>query len=294
MVSARSFRLALVLLMFNGILAMVALLNMYSTLAQVRLTAEIQYSSFMELYLFVAVLEFMLVVLIMPALTAGSISGEKERHTLDLMLTTKLTPAQIVAGKLMASLSTMGLMILSSFPIFAMVFVYGGVTLRDLALLLLCYAAAALFVGSGGICCSAVFSRSTMSTGFSYVTVGIFVAGTYGVNWFAGYMNQMGKNAWMVSAGADSAASASGWMLNLLLVNPTTTFLMTMLRLTGQQTAFSAAEQWIGGHGLQEFAAAWIGKSIVLQLILAAVLLRVAVWVLTPSGKKKGRNVVKQ
>ena len=36
MVSTRSFRLALVLLVFNGILALVALLNMYSTLARVR------------------------------------------------------------------------------------------------------------------------------------------------------------------------------------------------------------------------------------------------------------------
>lgn len=57
MVSARSFRLAMILLVFNGILALVALLNMYSTLAQVRLTAEIQYTSFLDLYLFVATLE---------------------------------------------------------------------------------------------------------------------------------------------------------------------------------------------------------------------------------------------
>lgn len=56
MVSARSFKLALMLLVFNGILALVALLNMYSNLAQVRMTAEVQYSSFLDLYLFVAVL----------------------------------------------------------------------------------------------------------------------------------------------------------------------------------------------------------------------------------------------
>ena len=53
MVSARSFKLALMLLVFNGILALVALLNMYSNLAQVRMTAEVQYSSFLDLYLFV-------------------------------------------------------------------------------------------------------------------------------------------------------------------------------------------------------------------------------------------------
>lgn len=92
MVSARSIRLALVLLVFNGILALVALLNMYSTLAQVRLTAEVQYTSFLDLYLFVAALEFMMLICIMPAITAGCISGERERKTLELMMATKMRP----------------------------------------------------------------------------------------------------------------------------------------------------------------------------------------------------------
>ena len=49
-VSTRSFRLALIILVFNGILSVVALLNMYSVIEQVKITAEIQYSSFLELY----------------------------------------------------------------------------------------------------------------------------------------------------------------------------------------------------------------------------------------------------
>ena len=126
MVSTRSIRLALVLLVFNGILALVALLNMYSTLAQVRLTAEVQYTSFLDLYLFVAALEFVMLICIMPAITAGSISGERERKTLELMMATKMRPWEIVVGKLMASLSTMALLVASSFPVIAMVFVYGG------------------------------------------------------------------------------------------------------------------------------------------------------------------------
>ena len=138
MVSARSFKLALVLLVFNGILALVALLNMYSALAQVRLTAEVQYTGFLDLYMFVASLEFLMLILIMPAMTAGSISGERERQTLDLMLTTCMTPADIVLGKLEAALGTMFLMVVSSLPILAMVFVYGGVTASDL-LLLVCW-----------------------------------------------------------------------------------------------------------------------------------------------------------
>ncbi len=286
MVSARSFRLALVLLMFNGILAMVALLNMYSTLAQVRLTAEIQYSSFMELYLFVAVLEFVMVIFIMPALTAGSISGERERRTLDLMLTTKLTPAHIVAGKLMAALSTMGLMIFSSFPVLSLVFVYGGVTLRDLGLLLLCYTAAALFAGGLGIFCSAIFSRTSLSTVVSYALMGIVVLGTYGVNWFAAYMSRVGADAVMVSAGTGAVEASSGNFLYLLLINPTTTFFMTMIRLTGQGAVQASLDQWFGNHSPQQFAAGWIGKSIVIQFVVAAVLIWAAVRMLMPRKTK--------
>ena len=142
-VSSRSFRLALALLVFNGILALVALLNMYSTMVQVRVTAEIQYKSFLDLYIFVAVLEFLMLIFIMPAITAGAVSGERERRTLDLMLSTKMSAAQIVLGKLAASLSTMMVLIISSFPILALVFVYGGVTVRDIGILLVCYGAAA-------------------------------------------------------------------------------------------------------------------------------------------------------
>ena len=54
-VSSRSFRLALIIMVFNGILALVALLNMYSVVARVKITAEIQYSSFLNLYVFVSV-----------------------------------------------------------------------------------------------------------------------------------------------------------------------------------------------------------------------------------------------
>ena len=81
--------------------------------------------------MFVASLEFLMLILIMPAMTAGSISGERERQTLDLMLTTCMTPADIVLGKLEAALGTMFLMVVSSLPILAMVFVYGGVTASE-------------------------------------------------------------------------------------------------------------------------------------------------------------------
>ncbi len=277
MVSARSIKLALILMVFNGILALVALLNMYSTLAQVRLTAEIQYTSFLDLYLFVAVLEFVMLIFIMPALTAGSISGERERQTLELMLATKMRPSEIVLGKLAASLSTMFLLIISSFPIIAMVFVYGGVTLNDIGLLLLCYIAAALFVGSLGLCCSALFRKSTLSTVVSYAVMGLVVIGTYGINQFAYYMSGMHVDSYFASIGQTPVHATSGGFLYLLLINPTTTFLVTISRLTGQAQVTANVGQWFGGQGTSLIFSQWVGVSVMIQLLMAALFIWIAI-----------------
>lgn len=137
-VNARSIRIPMIVMVFNGVLSAVALLNMYSVMAQVKASASIQYTSFMQMYELLASLEFIMLLFIVPALTAASISGERERQTLDLMLTTLLTPAQIVSGKLLSALSVMVLLVVSSFPPISMVLVFGGITWMDLAALLLC------------------------------------------------------------------------------------------------------------------------------------------------------------
>ena len=276
LVSARSFRLALIPTVFNGILALVALLNLYSTLGQVKLTAEIQYSNFMNLYMFVAVLEFVMVVFLMPALTAGSISGERERRTLELMLTTKMTPADIILGKLAASLSTLVLLITSSFPVLALMFIYGGVTLWDIGILLLCYLVAALLVGSIGIFCSAVFKKTAAATVASYGILGIMVLGTYLVNQVVLYFNQWG-GAWTVSAGQSWAAENSGRFLYLLLVNPTTTFFLTILRMAGQGQESGIFVQLLGNHSLESIHHLWVAGSVGIQVALAGGFLWMAV-----------------
>ena len=272
MVSARSFRLALVLLVFNGILALVALLNMYSALAQVRLTAEVQYTGFLDLYMFVASLEFLMLILIMPALTAGSISGERERQTLDLMLTTCMTPADIVLGKLEAALGTMFLMVVSSLPILAMVFVYGGVAISDLILLVCCFFAAAMFMGSIGLCCSALFRRTTAATVAAYVVTAVLTAGTCGINYLVTYINQMRIGEYLASAEAGGVSGGSGSLLYMLLLNPIATFSQVVGRLTASNQSWAQVGPWFGNEADNLLIGHWMGASMVLQMTLAIVL----------------------
>lgn len=277
MVSARSFKLALVLLVFNGILALVALLNMYSALAQVRLTAEVQYTGFLDLYLFVAALEFLMLILIMPAVTAGSISGERERQTLDLMLTTCMTPADIVIGKLEAALGTMFLMIVSSLPILAMVFVYGGVTPEDLLLLFCCFFVAAVFMGSIGLLCSALFRRTTAATVAAYAAAAVVTVGTYGINYLVHYINRSRIGAYLSASDAAAVSGGSGRLLYLLIVNPIATFAQVIGRFTAGSQIWVEAGNWFGNETEGAFISHWISISMVLQLALTIVLVAGAI-----------------
>ena len=286
-VSSRSFRLALIIMVFNGILALVALLNMYSVVARVKITAEIQYSSFLNLYVFVSVVEFVMLRFIMPALTAGSVSGERERQTLDLMLTTTMKPSEIILGKLSASFSTMFILIVSSFPLLAVSFVYGGITFYDVCLLLLCYVAVALLTGSMGICFSAIFKRSTIATVVTYGILILIAAGTYAVNVFALSIARMNmNNTYISSVGSMTEQANSGGFLYLLLLNPVATFYVMINRQAGDNQVTGSLSRWFGPHPENFIMNYWVVISIIIQLALSAIFLLIAIRAINPVKRK--------
>lgn len=69
-----------------------------------------------------------LVIFIGPSFTIGSVTGEKERQTYDLLRTTLLSPSDFVRGKLISALSYIFLLILSAVPLQSIAFLLGGVS----------------------------------------------------------------------------------------------------------------------------------------------------------------------
>lgn len=288
-VTSRSLRLPLILTVFNGILSAVALLNMYSVVSQVKATATIQYSSFMEMYEFVATIEFILLTFIVPAVTASSISGERERQTLELMLTTQMTPSQIVNGKLMSALSTLMLLVISSFPAIMMVFVFGGITGADVVSLLLCYTAVAMFAGSLGICFSSAFKRSTISTVVTYGVLVTIVGGTYFLNKFALGLSSSRLNNYAVNYGFGRtvAQPTSGGFVYALLLNPAATFYTI---INGQAGSGSGVDKLCHVFGIVQknwIMDNWVLISIFLQLAVAGCLLVLAIWFVNPVRRRR-------
>ncbi len=66
------------------------------------------------------------VVFLTPALVAGAIAGEVQRKTLGDLLTSDLTAAEIVLGKLVARLLHVGLLVAAGFPILLLIGLLGG------------------------------------------------------------------------------------------------------------------------------------------------------------------------
>lgn len=289
-VSSRSIRMALIFMAFNGILAVVALFNMFSVVEQVKVTAEIQYSRFLELYVFVSSIEFTMLMFIMPAFTASSISGERERQTLDLMLTTTMSPGAIVSGKLWSALTTLLLLVLSGIPVQSLVFVYGGITISDMALLLVCYGTVALLAGGIGVFFSTMLKRSTVATVCTYAAIIIVVAGTYAINVFSYRMSQNEINSYMSTISTVTKQATSGGFIYLLLLNPAITFYTVINEQAGSGSIINILERWFGRQPGNFVLEHWTAISLLCQLSIALLMIAFAVYMVTPVRQKRGKQ----
>lgn len=281
--AVRDVKIPVIITICSSLLALVALLNMYLNVAQVKMTAEIQYRSFLEIYMFVTVIEFLMLVFLMPALTSGAISGERERQTLDIMMTTMVSKWDIISGKLLSSLMIMFLVIVSTFPVVSLVFVYGGIGGADIISVMVCYITSALLTGGIGIFCSSLFKRSIVSTVVTYSITAVVFIGTYGVNFLAESLSRMTAAG---IGGQRVYETGSGGFLYLLLLNPSATFISV---LEGQMDPSQVRpENWFGTHPANMITENWILASLIVQLAAAGCFIWAAVKVMDKERLKRG------
>ena len=132
-----------------------------------------------EGYIWMTAIQFLLIILVAPALSAGSIAGERERQTFDLLLVTGVGTRRMVLGKLTENLAFLVLMILCSAPVMSLVLVTGGVSAADVLATLLYLAVIALAALSVGMVMSAIFRRTLVAVIASYLAIFAIGAGTW-------------------------------------------------------------------------------------------------------------------
>jgi ABC-type transport system involved in multi-copper enzyme maturation permease subunit len=112
--------------------------------------------------------QFIAVLLLAPIFTAGPVAEERERGTLDLLLTTSLTSWEIVFGLLAARLANLTLVVVTGLPILCLVLFLGGV---DIGLIIAGFAgtgALMLMIGTSGIMFSVLSKNSFEAISMTY------------------------------------------------------------------------------------------------------------------------------
>jgi ABC-type transport system involved in multi-copper enzyme maturation permease subunit len=197
-----------------------------------------------EFYMVLFVVQACLIALISPALTSGAISIEREQRTLEMLQCTTLKPRSLVAGKLVASLSYVVLLLTSSIPLISICFLLGGVSPEEVGgayLMLICDA---FFFGSVALCWSVYAANTVTSVIFSYLTLIVFFVLSL-PSAIAG-MSSGASQHWMSSLNPVGALSASGTEAWYALHAPS--WLLAVLVNGG----LALLACWLGVHRLED------------------------------------------
>ena len=127
-VQSRSMKICWGVFAYELILALVFFLAMVIIQNNSRYSTSNIYSAIVWLYPILAVTQLVILGLLVPIRTASAISGEKERQTFDIMMTTSMSPFSVIMGKVMTAVVQSMFFVVASMPIMALPFIIGGMS----------------------------------------------------------------------------------------------------------------------------------------------------------------------
>ena len=280
----RNVKFALTVLFYNLILIGIAIFG-FSVAFSTTMTGKIEYRNAIALYAALIAIEAGMVMFLVPAFTAGSIAGEREKQTLEILLTTTLKPGQIVWGKLMSSISMVLLLIVSTLPTISIIFTIGGVQILDLLEFVVVIFVCTLLIGSIGIWASVMMKRTVPATVFAYGGIILLCAVTViivGVVWVVRsvYYSQM------LAQGHTVTIDVSPVLL-VLLVNPVCTLVEALMKQFAGESLMMNVMTHSGNALPQVIREFWVVFSLAAQFVLACFFMHMAGKQLDPLRKKK-------
>jgi ABC-type transport system involved in multi-copper enzyme maturation permease subunit len=180
----RGRRAFVVLTVYLGILALIAygayVVIVPSARAQGEFGSPANASAMVgqAIFILLSFFQLLLVCFIAPAFTSGAVSLEREKQTLDLLISTPMRPGAIIVGKLLAALAFVFLMILAAVPLSALVLLYGGAEAEDIVRQQIVLLATALGLGTIGLFFSALIKRTQAATVLTYIVMLGLTVGT--------------------------------------------------------------------------------------------------------------------
>jgi|HubBroStandDraft_5_1064220.scaffolds.fasta_scaffold41374_2 ABC-2 type transport system permease protein len=120
------------------------------------------------IFLTVVFTQLVVLLLMAPVFSAGSLTIEKEQRTFAGLLTSLLTAPQIWWGKFVAALLYLLLLLFSALPLLTLALAFGGVEPRELLEAVASTVLVLASISTVGLWCSSMFRRSVHSTAAAY------------------------------------------------------------------------------------------------------------------------------
>ena len=279
----RSVKFAMTVFFFNLALIIIAITG-FEIMFNVRWNSYIDYTGAAKVYFMMICLEMIMVIFLLPSFTSGSIAGEREKQTLEILLTTTLKPRSIIMGKLMSSISMVILLVISSMPVISIVFTVGGISMGDVLQFLFAILSISFFIGSMGMFSSVILKKTVPATVFSFAEV-LFVCGGTVIIAAVAYLlanlyfyNVLGDSGKMPDVSAVSY---------ILLINPAFSILEMV---TGQYNKMSAVKYIalkLGGSLPGFVTENWYVLSLISQTVCTFIFIEAAAFFLNPLKKFK-------
>lgn len=210
-VQSRSMRICWTVFAYEAVLAAVYFIAMLSITSMYG-TSENIYSNLIWLYPVLSVTQIVILGMVVPIRTASAISGEKERQTFDIMMTTSMSCFSVIMGKVVTAIVQDMFFVAASMPIMALVFVIGGLPWSYLLWFFLLALLVSLFSASIGIFCSSVCTRTITAVIMAYGLYLLFFAVPFLPLFLASY--------YMAFADYSVSFDSLTWTALPLLINP--------------------------------------------------------------------------
>ena len=266
---ARSIKFPMALLFYSGFLSLVALFTLRNFNNSYYYYGGIDFSSLTSVFMILACIQLVMICIIIPILTAGSIAGEREKQTLDIMLTAPVSPLSIVLGKLLASMANVFLFVISSLPAMSIAFLYGGIQWQYLLTFMVSIMCIAFFSGAIGIWCSSVYKKTIISVIMAMAVELFFFIGTILVvivSYYWKYEQLLSANGTLPASGIDM-----GWLPLLLLFNPAVGVSNAIINAYKGVSGIEVIFQYLSGtvaSGITKLYPYWTWISLAVTLLL--------------------------
>lgn len=272
-IAVRSIKFTLMILAYVAVLA-IAVMIYYNVINSEAFYNGLNLKSSTNFYVVMAVVQAALLFSIVPSLSSTAICSEREKQTLDILLSTKLTPLQIIIGKISSSSLRVIILIISMMPLYAVGSLMGGIKISYILQLIFFFIINTIFMASIGVFISTCVKTSKVSTTLTYLLIVFIYLGViaiaFGILAFSTYQYY----------NANNLTAPMPTISPIIYISPVIGFISLLANQVGIGMEFNSFFTEFGFSVYSEYI------SILIQLVLSVVFIYLAKIKLNPLNKR--------